>query len=221
MNEKYCKDYFCCGDWWGLTHCWSQNKSTYFPGSTNVGEQLPTGQLSVVPWRRTGVKYTNNEAYFDVVEEIDAIIDKSGIGLCQSHRRRLLWNIVNKLWVTRILTVSLCKRTFGPILVYKVMLHFVVFSSGSTITAEIQGVIDACVKLTGMPDLTLSFMVSETTIKNHSSLLWIFNKQAHALHACTDTIRLILTIKCLHDCMTETQRPAGALPQLVSVSVNN
>lgn len=48
-------------------------------GSTNVGEQLPTGQLSVVPWRRTGVKYTNNEAYFDVVEEIDAIIDKSGI----------------------------------------------------------------------------------------------------------------------------------------------
>ena len=49
------------------------------PGSTNVGEQLPTGQLSVVPWRRTGVKYTNNEAYFDVVEEIDAIIDKSGI----------------------------------------------------------------------------------------------------------------------------------------------
>lgn len=43
-----------------------------------MGEQLPTGQLSVVPWRRTGVKYTNNEAYFDVVEEIDAIIDKSG-----------------------------------------------------------------------------------------------------------------------------------------------
>ncbi|MBN3297894.1 AP3M2 protein, partial [Amia calva] len=75
-------------------------------GNTNVGEQLPTGQLSVVPWRRTGVKYTNNEAYFDVVEEIDAIIDKSG----------------------------------------------------STITAEIQGVIDACVKLSGMPDLTLSFM---------------------------------------------------------------
>jgi len=39
---------------------------------------LPTGQLSNVPWRRTGVKYTNNEAYFDVIEEIDAIIDKSG-----------------------------------------------------------------------------------------------------------------------------------------------
>ncbi|XP_062375218.1 AP-3 complex subunit mu-1 [Sardina pilchardus] len=75
-------------------------------GSSNVGETLPTGQLSTIPWRRAGVKYTNNEAYFDVIEEIDAIIDKSGATVC----------------------------------------------------AEIQGVIDACVKLTGMPDLTLSFM---------------------------------------------------------------
>lgn len=43
-----------------------------------VSDTLPTGQLSNVPWRRMGVKYTNNEAYFDLVEEIDAIIDKSG-----------------------------------------------------------------------------------------------------------------------------------------------
>uniref|UniRef100_A0AAY4A244 AP-3 complex subunit mu-1 n=1 Tax=Denticeps clupeoides TaxID=299321 RepID=A0AAY4A244_9TELE len=75
-------------------------------GSCNVGETLPTGQLSTIPWRRAGVKYTNNEAYFDVVEEIDAILDKTG----------------------------------------------------SVVFAEIQGVIDACVNLTGMPDLTLSFM---------------------------------------------------------------
>lgn len=39
---------------------------------------MPSGQLSNVPWRRSGVKYANNEAYFDVVEEVDAIIDKSG-----------------------------------------------------------------------------------------------------------------------------------------------
>lgn len=75
-------------------------------GSSNVGETLPTGQLSNIPWRRAGVRYTNNEAYFDIVEEIDAIIDKSG----------------------------------------------------STVFAEIQGVVDASVKLSGMPDLTLSFM---------------------------------------------------------------
>lgn len=47
-------------------------------GKSNVSGTLPTGQLSNIPWRRTGVKYTNNEAYFDVIEEVDAIIDKSG-----------------------------------------------------------------------------------------------------------------------------------------------
>uniref|UniRef100_A0A8D3EBT0 Adaptor related protein complex 3 subunit mu 1 n=1 Tax=Scophthalmus maximus TaxID=52904 RepID=A0A8D3EBT0_SCOMX len=40
-------------------------------GGSNVGDTLPTGQLSSIPWRRAGVKYTNNEAYFDVIEEID------------------------------------------------------------------------------------------------------------------------------------------------------
>lgn len=74
--------------------------------STNMSETLPTGQLSNVPWRRTGVKYTNNEAYFDVIEEVDVIIDKSG----------------------------------------------------STVFAEIQGYVDCLVKLSGMPDLTLSFV---------------------------------------------------------------
>lgn len=44
----------------------------------SVSATLPSGQLSNIPWRRTGVKYTNNEAYFDIVEEVDAIIDKSG-----------------------------------------------------------------------------------------------------------------------------------------------
>ncbi|KAL3870481.1 hypothetical protein ACJMK2_038536 [Sinanodonta woodiana] len=74
--------------------------------NTGVSGTLPTGQLSNVPWRRTGVKYTNNEAYFDVIEEIDAIIDKSG----------------------------------------------------STVIAEITGYVDCLVKLSGMPDLTLSFI---------------------------------------------------------------
>ncbi|XP_029041065.1 AP-3 complex subunit mu-1 isoform X2 [Osmia bicornis bicornis] len=75
-------------------------------GKSNVSAILPSGQLSNVPWRRTGVKYTNNEAYFDVVEEVDAIIDRTG----------------------------------------------------ATVFAEIQGYIDCCIKLSGMPDLTLSFM---------------------------------------------------------------
>lgn len=40
---------------------------------------MPSGQLSNVPWRKADVKYTNNEAYFDIIEEVDAIIDKQGI----------------------------------------------------------------------------------------------------------------------------------------------
>ncbi|XP_040576892.1 AP-3 complex subunit mu-1 [Lepeophtheirus salmonis] len=75
-------------------------------GKSNMSETLPTGQLSNVPWRRSSVKYTNNEAYFDVIEEVDAIIDKSG----------------------------------------------------ATVSAEIHGYIDCVVKLSGMPDLTMSFM---------------------------------------------------------------
>jgi len=74
--------------------------------STNMSNALPSNQLSNIPWRRLGVKYTNNEAYFDLIEEIDAIIDRNG----------------------------------------------------TTIMCEIQGQIDCCVKLSGMPDLTLIFV---------------------------------------------------------------
>ncbi|KAF8783161.1 AP-3 complex subunit mu-1 like protein [Argiope bruennichi] len=47
-------------------------------GRSNISTTLPTGQLSSIPWRRTGVKYANNEAYFDIIEEIDAIMDNRG-----------------------------------------------------------------------------------------------------------------------------------------------
>ena len=46
--------------------------------SSSVSEVLPSNQLSNIPWRRLGVKYTNNEAYFDLIEEVDAIIDRHG-----------------------------------------------------------------------------------------------------------------------------------------------
>jgi AP-3 complex subunit mu len=44
----------------------------------SISSTLPTAQLSNIPWRRQGIKYANNEAYFDCIEEIDAIIDKNG-----------------------------------------------------------------------------------------------------------------------------------------------
>ncbi|CAI2355516.1 unnamed protein product [Caenorhabditis sp. 36 PRJEB53466] len=83
-----------------------RNIANQVTGRTNLSETLPTGQLSNIPWRRQGVKYTNNEAYFDVIEEIDVIVDKQG----------------------------------------------------STVFAEIQGYIDVCCKLSGMPDLTMTLI---------------------------------------------------------------
>lgn len=77
-------------------------------GRTNVSESMPTNQVSNVPWRKLGIKYTNNEAYFDVIEELDAILDKNG----------------------------------------------------AIITAEINGFIDCNVKLSGMPDLNMTFVNS-------------------------------------------------------------
>ena len=39
---------------------------------------MPSSQLSNIPWRKEGIRYANNEAYFDCIEELDAIIDKNG-----------------------------------------------------------------------------------------------------------------------------------------------
>jgi len=44
-----------------------------------LGLQLPEGALTNIPWRRQGVKYTNNEIFFDIYEEVDAIIDANGL----------------------------------------------------------------------------------------------------------------------------------------------
>jgi len=43
-------------------------------GSSSVSDILPDGTISNMPWRKTGVKYTQNEIYIDIVEEIDSII---------------------------------------------------------------------------------------------------------------------------------------------------
>lgn len=42
-----------------------------------VSAQLPRGTSSISPWRAVGVRYTTNEIYFDIIEELDAIIDKN------------------------------------------------------------------------------------------------------------------------------------------------
>jgi len=47
------------------------------PGNT-IKSTLPDGTLTRVPWRRSDVKYTTNEIYIDIVDEIDAIIESNG-----------------------------------------------------------------------------------------------------------------------------------------------
>lgn len=77
-------------------------------GRTNISESMPANQISNVPWRKPGIRYTNNEAYFDVIEELDAIFDKNG----------------------------------------------------AVIVAEINGSIECNIKLSGVPDLNLTFVNS-------------------------------------------------------------
>ncbi len=38
--------------------------------SSNVSDVLPDGTISSMPWRKAGVKYTQNEVYFDIIEEV-------------------------------------------------------------------------------------------------------------------------------------------------------
>lgn len=44
-----------------------------------MSEKLPEATSSIVPWRRTGVKYSTNEIYLDIIEEIDQTIDRQGV----------------------------------------------------------------------------------------------------------------------------------------------
>ena len=46
---------------------------------SNITADLPEGMLTSIWWRRKGVKYTNNEIYLDVIEEIDCSIDTNGL----------------------------------------------------------------------------------------------------------------------------------------------
>ncbi len=44
-------------------------------GESNLSGALPEGNLTNTPWRKLGVKYAANEIYFDIIEELDAIVE--------------------------------------------------------------------------------------------------------------------------------------------------
>jgi len=43
-------------------------------GKSRVSNTLPDGAISNIPWRKSGVRYTQNEIYFDIVEEVNGVI---------------------------------------------------------------------------------------------------------------------------------------------------
>ncbi|XP_016454796.1 AP-3 complex subunit mu [Nicotiana tabacum] len=47
--------------------------------TSNMSNTLPGATGSCVPWRKTDLKHTSNEVYVDLVEEMDAIINRDGI----------------------------------------------------------------------------------------------------------------------------------------------
>lgn len=51
---------------------------TYFTFSRNITSNLPETGASVVWWRSTGIKHSSNNIYFDFIEDLDAILDRSG-----------------------------------------------------------------------------------------------------------------------------------------------
>ena len=72
---------------------------------SSVNAKLGSGVTSQTPWRRSGVKYAQNEIYFDVTESIDCIVA----------------------------------------------------ANGQVVSCTVSGVINANCRLSGMPDLTMSF----------------------------------------------------------------
>ncbi len=45
-------------------------------GKSSVSDTIGEGAMSIIPWRRSGVVHTQNEIFFDIVEEIDCIVER-------------------------------------------------------------------------------------------------------------------------------------------------
>jgi AP-3 complex subunit mu len=51
--------------------------------NSGSGLGAPGGAFSSpIPWRKAGLKYTSNEVYLDLVEELQAIVNKFALSMC-------------------------------------------------------------------------------------------------------------------------------------------
>lgn len=55
------------------------NKILSVTGVSGLAKATATPFSSPIPWRKAGLRYNNNEIYFDVVEDLRAIVNKSVI----------------------------------------------------------------------------------------------------------------------------------------------
>lgn len=75
--------------------------------SSNVSNTLPGETSFCVPWRTTGLKRTSNEVYFDLVEEMDAIINRYAFfSFAPSIINILFSSLTLKLLIVEILCSS-------------------------------------------------------------------------------------------------------------------
>ncbi|QRV76648.1 Adaptor complexes medium subunit family [Ceratobasidium sp. AG-Ba] len=54
------------------------NKILSATGVSGLAAAAPAPFSSPIPWRKTGLRYNNNEIYFDIIEELDAVVGRSG-----------------------------------------------------------------------------------------------------------------------------------------------
>jgi AP-3 complex subunit mu len=52
---------------------------TTITGESSMSGLIPEGNLTNTPWRKTGVRHTNNEIYFDIIEDVDCVIEINGL----------------------------------------------------------------------------------------------------------------------------------------------
>ena len=52
------------------------NKILSVAGVAGLSKASATPFASPIPWRKAGIKYNNNEIYFDIIEELDAIVTR-------------------------------------------------------------------------------------------------------------------------------------------------
>ena len=58
----------------------------------NISDILPSGTISNMPWRQSGVHYTNNEIYLDLVEEVDCLLTVDGLIISSEVSGKILGN---------------------------------------------------------------------------------------------------------------------------------